>query len=94
MIAYIFVIDESVPKLSYMTLMDYFILLSFVFSAFPNIYAIYEYNFFKKNNSQHKYAKKIAILLPSFYISCLALIVLINSKTYDLSTSSGLSLLI
>ena len=93
LIAYIFVIDESVPKLSYMTLMDYFILISFIFSAFPNVYAIYEYNFVKKNNVRPKYAKKIAFILPCLYFFSLIMVLMINANSYSLSTSSGLSLL-
>ena len=94
LIAYIFVIDESVPKLSYMTLMDYFILISFIFSAFPNIYAIYEFTYFQKNNSQHKHARKIGILLPIMYFSIVLFVIIFNANSFKLSSGSFLNPLI
>ncbi len=93
LIAYIFVIDESVPKLPYMTLMDYFILISFIFAAIPNLYAIYEFNYFQKYETQNIYAKKIAILLPTSYVFCVLFVLIMNVNIFKMSTSSLLDLL-
>ena len=38
LIAYNFVIDQDLPKLGYLTLMDYIILLSYVFATLSNFY--------------------------------------------------------
>ena len=40
MIAYNFVIDEDLPKLSYLTIIDNIILLSYVFATVPNFLSI------------------------------------------------------
>ncbi len=92
LIAYIFVVDESVPKLSYMTLMDYFILVSFIFAAIPNIYAIYEFNHFQKYQTQNRYAKRIALLMPTTYLFCVFIILVFNVNSFKLSASSLLNL--
>ena len=92
LIAYIFVIDESVPKLPYMTLMDYFILISFIFAAIPNLYAIYEFNYFRKYEMQNIHAKKIALLLPTSYLFCVLMILIMNVNNFKMSTSSLLNL--
>ena len=47
LIAYNFVIEEDVPKLSYLTIMDYIILSSYVFAAIPNFLSILSYNLYK-----------------------------------------------
>jgi len=92
LIAYIFVIDESVPKLPYMTLMDYFILISFIFAAIPNLYAIYEFNYVRKYEMQNIHAKKIALLLPTSYLFCVLMILIMNVNNFKMSTSSLLNL--
>ena len=43
LIAFNFVIDENLPKLGYLTLIDYFILWSYIFSALPTLISIIEY---------------------------------------------------
>ena len=49
LIAYNFVIDEELPKLGYLTLMDYIILTSYFFATLPNFLSIYCFANFKKN---------------------------------------------
>jgi len=41
LIAYTFIIDEVIPKLSYLTIMDYSILVSYFFSTIPTLQTIY-----------------------------------------------------
>ncbi len=46
LIAYNFVIEDNLPKVSYITIMDVFILMSYLFSALTTIFAIYSYRVF------------------------------------------------
>lgn len=50
LIAFNFVIDENLPKLGYLTLVDYFVLLAYLFSSLPTIISIFEY---KISGNQH-----------------------------------------
>ena len=44
LIAYNFVIDSDLPKLEYLTTMDFIILISYFYAALPNFFAIYSHN--------------------------------------------------
>ena len=46
LIAYNFVIDSDLPKLEYLTIMDYFILNSYIFATIPTFLAIFSVNKF------------------------------------------------
>ena len=48
LIAYNFVIDEDLPKLSYLTIIDYIILLSYLFATVPNFLSIYSHQNWSK----------------------------------------------
>jgi len=48
LIAYTFIIDQDVPKLSYLTFMDYIVLTSYFFSVVPTIQTIYIHNLVNK----------------------------------------------
>ena len=50
LIAYNFVIDQDLPKLGYLTLIDYVVLLSYVYSALPTIISIIEFKYLDKPN--------------------------------------------
>ncbi len=52
LIAYNFVIDESLPKLSYLTIMDYIILTSYIFAAIPSFYGVVSFLFYIKNKNE------------------------------------------
>lgn len=93
LIAYIFVIDDNVPKLSYMTLMDFFILISFIFAAIPNFLAIYDFRYFKKNNYRSSLSQKMIWLIPSTYAICVILFFYFNIQTHYINTSSAMSFL-
>ena len=51
LIAYNFVIDKDLPKLSYLTILDYIVLLSYVFATIPNFISIYS---FEKHRSRKR----------------------------------------
>ena len=59
LIAYNFVIDQDLPKLKYLTIMDYIILLSYTFCTIPTVASIYAFFCYKKNP---QLANKIAWL--------------------------------
>jgi len=52
LIAYTFIIDENIPKLSYLTIMDYTILVSYFFSTIPTLQTIYISQFLPKNEAK------------------------------------------
>jgi hypothetical protein len=80
LIAYTFIIDKDIPKLSYLTIMDYVVLVSYFFSVLPTIQTIFVHNHINKktNSAGLEYAKKIdniAIkLIPTAYFLILFLI--------------------
>ena len=81
LIAYNFVIDSDLPKLEYLTIMDYIILISYVYAAIPNFLSIYSFQLHKKNKALTEkyegYEKKYG--LPS-YILIVFLIIVISSS--------------
>ena len=47
LIAYNFIIDKEIPKLEYLTIIDWIILLSYFYAAMPNLLSIYTFNLYK-----------------------------------------------
>ena len=92
LIAYNFVIDSELPKLEYLTIMDYIILISYVYAAIPNFLSIYSFQLFKKNRSLTEkyegYEKKYG--LPS-YILIVFLIIIISSTNSPENTNAMFS---
>ena len=82
LIAYNFVIDTDLPKLEYLTIMDYIILISYIYAAIPNFLSIHSFQLFKKNKALTKkyefYEKRYGL---SSYIFIVFLIIVINSTT-------------
>ena len=82
LIAYNFVIDSELPKLEYLTIMDYIILVSYIYATIPNFLSIYSFELQKKNRKlterYEQYEKKYG--LPS-YLLIIILIVLINASS-------------
>ena len=82
LIAYNFVIDSELPKLEYLTIMDYIILVSYIYATIPNFLSIYSFELQKKNKKlterYERYEKKYG--LPS-YLFIIFLIVLINASS-------------
>ncbi len=50
LVAYTFVIDDDLPKLSYLTLMDYIILISYFYAAMPTILSVISHKLYNQNN--------------------------------------------
>lgn len=93
LIAYIFVIDDLIPKLSYMTIMDYFVILSFTFAAVPNLWAIYAFNYFNKNSTEHPYFKIIPHITLAVYLLFVLFIFYRGANIYPDNASGFLSTL-
>jgi hypothetical protein len=82
LIAYNFIIDEDLPKLGYLTFMDNFILLSYVFAGLPTIQSVFSKYFLENNkNETSKYLDSYAkIYLPPSYLMSLVYLI----YTYDI----------
>jgi len=89
LIAYNFVIDSDLPKLEYLTIMDYIILISYIYAAIPNFLSIYSFQLLKKNKALTKkyefYEKRYG--LPS-YVLIIFLIIIINASSAPEHTNS------
>ena len=80
LIAYNFVIDEELPKLEYLTVMDWIVLTSYVYATIPNFLSIY--SFAKKSSTPitlrvDDLSKKFGL---SSYILIILLIVFLNAN--------------
>ena len=69
------------PKLEYLTIMDYLILISYFYATIPNFLSIAQYNYLKSRKSNlsnlcGNYGKRYG--LPS-YIGFIIIIILINT---------------
>jgi hypothetical protein len=49
LIAYNFVIDKEIPKLEYLTVLDWIILVSYIYATIPNFLSIYSHKLFTTN---------------------------------------------
>ena len=63
LVAYTFVIDDDLPKLSYLTLMDQIILVSYFFASLPTIFAIFAHRLSLNDNNNALRFDRIARLL-------------------------------
>ena len=94
LIAYNFVIDEDLPKLSYLTVMDYIILLSYFYAAVPNFISIASFKLCKTNsqlcNRIESTGKKYG---PLSYLLLIIFIVIfsINNNPYTADFLAGLT---
>ena len=50
LIAYNFVIDKELPKLEYLTILDWIILTSYVYATIPNFLSIYSHKLISSKN--------------------------------------------
>ena len=79
LIAYNFVIDSELPKLEYLTVMDWIILTSYIYATIPNFLSIYSFNIYEKNKplwvKVNSYGKRYG---PSSYILIVLLIIFIS----------------
>ena len=71
LIAYNFVIDEELPKLEYLTVMDWIVLTSYVYATIPNFLSIYSF----RNRANLSITNKVDNLSKKFGISSYVLII-------------------
>ena len=89
LIAYNFVIDEELPKLEYLTVMDWIVLTSYVYATIPNFLSIYSF----ANRTSVLLTDKVDSLSKKFglssYLLMIIFIVFINAN-FNPENSSGL----
>ena len=93
LIAYNFVIDSELPKLEYLTTMDFIILMSYVYAAIPNFLSIYSHRrFLAKNKAKIKdlelYGRRYGFIS---YLSIIVIIIIINTNMSPDNTKAFLS---
>ena len=80
LIAYNFIIDGEIPKLEYLTIIDWIILASYFYAALPNLLGIYFNNLYTKNEKKRlikfeNFAKRYGLLS---YLLIVFLIIILN----------------
>jgi len=80
LIAYNFVIDKELPKLEYLTVLDWIILVSYVYATIPNFLSIFLFRLYKKKdaNKIEKFTYLSKVYGPSSYLLIIFLIIIIN----------------
>ena len=80
LIAYNFVIDKEIPKLEYLTVLDWIILVSYVYATIPNFLSIYSHRLFTTNKK--KECLKVENLGkrygPTSYLGIIFIIIAVN----------------
>ncbi len=95
LIAYNFVIDESLPKLSYLTTIDYIILISYIFASIPSFYSVITFLIYLKNKNEGVAYFDVYFFIFNFifYISLLIFLTyFITNNSIDTSSEFMLSL--
>jgi hypothetical protein len=92
LIAYNFVIDSELPKLEYLTVMDYIILVSYVYATIPNFLTIISYNLMK-NRKRKKLADKLEYIegrygLVSYLVIILGIIIIASNTNPEHSSQA------
>ncbi len=84
LIAYNFVIDNDLPKLGYLTFMDKFILITYIFSGIPTLQTVLCRHFIDLDNYEiaKKIDRKSKIYIPLSFFAVL-LILVINYEVLD-----------
>ena len=81
LIAYNFVIDSELPKLEYLTVMDWIILVSYFYATIPNFISIISFKLYKKNrrlsDKIELYSKRYG---ASSYLVTVIIIIIINAN--------------
>ena len=92
LIAYNFVIDSEMPKLEYLTVMDWIILISYFYATIPNFLSIASFRLQKTNLQMcervETYSKRYGILS---YILIVFVIVAINANLNPENSSALIS---
>ena len=92
LIAYNFVIDSELPKLEYLTVMDYIILVSYVYATIPNFLTIISYNLMK-DRKKRKLADKLEYIegrygLVSYLLIVLGIIIISSNTNPEYSSQA------
>ena len=86
-------IDKDLPKLSYLTILDYIVLLSYVFATIPNFISIYSFEKHRSRKLIWKVVdKKSRVYGPIIYLVLVLFIIIINVSGND-NTGAFLSFL-
>ena len=92
LIAYNFVIDSELPKLEYLTVLDWIVLISYVYATVPNFLSVISFRLQKTNlnlsNKIEQIAKRYGL---SSYVLSIFLIVLLNANLNTENSSSLIS---
>ena len=92
LIAYNFVIDSELPKLEYLTVMDWIILISYFYATIPNFISVISFRLYKKNralsNKIENYSKRYG---ASSYLLSILIIILINANLNPENSSTLIS---
>ena len=92
LIAYNFVIDKDLPKLEYLTVMDYIILISYIYATIPTFLSIITNNFMNTKNTKilafNSITKRYGLIS---YLFLIIFILIFSSSTLPEYTSSSLS---
>ena len=79
LIAYNFVIDSELPKLEYLTIMDWIILTSYIFAAIPNFLCVISFKLYSRNKQLcMAIENKSKYLGPLLYLLIVLSIILVN----------------
>ena len=81
LIAYNFVIDSELPKLEYLTVLDWIILTSYVYAVIPNILSVISFRLLKTNQILGSKIEKISTQYGVLsYFIIIFLIILFNAN--------------
>ncbi|MDC3167046.1 hypothetical protein OA950_02150 [Candidatus Pelagibacter sp.] len=92
LIAYNFVIDSELPKLEYLTVLDWIVLISYVYATVPNFLSVISFRLQKTNlnlsNKIEQIAKRYGL---SSYVLSIFMIVLLNANLNTENSSTLIS---
>lgn len=74
LIAYNYTYEKDLPKLDYLTLLDYFILLSYLFAAVPTLLSIIAFSLIDKQDSFLNFDRNTKIFGPVIFTSIFVVI--------------------
>ncbi len=77
LIAYNFVVEDSIPKLSYYTWMDWYVSFSYIFCGLTTFFTIYDYQLINRN-------KKVFKITEAMRSSGIFIFILLNFMSFNL----------
>ena len=92
LIAYNFVIDSELPKLEYLTVLDWIVLISYIYATVPNFLSIISFRLQKTNLKMSDKLEQISKRYGlSSYVLSIFLIILLNANINPDNSSSLIS---